>query len=68
MYKNHVESLREAGDGKKKLHKKLGNITAEYDSFEKVQCYQYLNKDIQHKPNKDMAQKINVGNEVLATK
>ena len=35
MYKNHVESLREASDYKKNLQEKLGNITAERDYFEK---------------------------------
>ena len=35
MYKNHVESLSEASNFKKNLQEKLGNITAEIDSFEK---------------------------------
>ena len=36
MYKNHVESLIEAGDYNKNLQEKLGNITAEHDSFKKI--------------------------------
>ena len=68
MYKNHVESLRESGDCKNNLQEKIGNITAQRNSFKKVQCYQYLNKDIQHRSNKDPTQKLNVANEVLATK
>ena len=35
MYRNHVESLREAGDCKKTLLGNLGNIVAENDYFEK---------------------------------
>ena len=35
VYNNHVESLRGAGDCKKSLQGKLGNITAERDSFQK---------------------------------
>ena len=33
-----------------------------------MQHYQYLNKDIQHRSNEDLKQKLNVSNEVLATK
>ena len=36
MYKNHIDSHREAIDYKKKLQEKLGSITAERKSFEKV--------------------------------
>ena len=38
MYKNQVEFLREAGYFRKKLQEKLGNITAELDSFGNVVC------------------------------
>ena len=68
MYNNHVEYLRETIDCKKNLQEKLGNITAERNSFKKVQCYQYLNKYLQHIYTKDLTQKLNVANEVLATK
>ena len=56
MYKNRVESIRETGDCNKKIQEKLVNITAESNSFEKVQHYQDLNKDIQYIPNKDLTQ------------
>ena len=42
--------------------------SAEHDYLKKVQHYQYLNKDIQHRSNEDLKQKLNVSNEVLATK
>ena len=67
MYNNQVESLRETGDCRKNLQQNLGNVTAEHDYFKKVQHYQDLNKDLQHRPKNDMAQKLNVVNEVLAT-
>ena len=64
MYRNHVKSLRENGDCKRKPQENIGDITAEKIPLKKVQCYQYLNKDLQHISNK----KLNVANEVLATK
>ena len=36
MYKNHVESLREAGGFKKILQENIGNITAEHNYFGKI--------------------------------
>ena len=36
--------------------------------LKRVQHYQYLNKDLQHRSNKYLTQKLNVVNEVLATK
>ena len=68
MYMNRFEYLIEAGNRKKDLQENLGNITAERDSFERVQYYQYFNMDLQHISNKDPTQKLNVVNEVLATK
>ena len=53
MYKNHVESLRETGNNNKNLQEKLSNITDGRDYFEKLQHYQDLNKDLQHRSNKD---------------
>ena len=35
---------------------------------EKVQRYKDLNKDLQHRSNKDMTEKLNVVNEIFATK
>ena len=35
MYKNRVESLRDAGDCKKNLQENIGKITAERNSFKK---------------------------------
>ena len=52
----------------KTCSQKIANITAEHDSFEKVQFYQDLNKDLQHIKNKDLTQKLNVANAVLETK
>ena len=68
MYNNHVEYIREPGDCKKNMQENLGNITAERDYLKKVQRYQYLNKNFQHISNKDLTQKLNVANGVLATK
>ena len=68
MYKNHVESLREAGDHKKNLQENLGIITAESESFEEVQHYHDFNNDIQPRSNKYLTQKLNVVNDVFSTK
>ena len=35
MYKNHVESLREASDFKRDLQENLGNIIGKPDSYKK---------------------------------
>ena len=56
MYKNHVESLREAGDYRKNLKERLVILQLSAILSEKVQCYQDLNKGIQHRSNKDMTQ------------
>ena len=57
MYKNYVESLIESGYCKETLQEKLVNITSERNSFEKLQRYQYLNKDLQHISTKYLTQK-----------
>ena len=49
MYKNHTEYLQESSDCRENMKEKLGNITAERDSFEKVQHYQDLNNYLQPK-------------------
>ena len=68
MYKNHVESLIEAGDWKKNLQKILVILQLSAIISKKVQRYQDLNNNLQHRSNKDLTQKINVVNKVLATK
>ena len=68
IYKNHVELLREASGCKKNLQENLDNITAERYSSKKVQCYQDLNKDLQHGSNRYLTQKLNVVNNVWSPK
>ena len=67
MYKNHVEFLRGAGDCNKNRQENLVNIKSERN-YIKESSTQDLNKDLQHRSNKDLTQKLNVVNEFLATK
>ena len=68
MYNKHDESLREDVDCKKILQENIVNTTAERDYFEKLQCYKYLEKDLQHISNKYLTQKLNVVNKFLDSK
>ena len=53
---------------RKKLQEKLCDITVEHNFSKKLQCYQYLNKDLQYISNKDLTQKFNAVNKVSDTK
>ena len=60
IYNNHVESLKEAGDCKKTCRKILIILHVSSILSKKMQYYQDLNKDIQHRSNKYLTQKLNV--------
>ena len=68
MYKNRVESIIETGDCKKNLQENISILQLSMILSKNVQHYQYLNKGVQHRSNKDLIETLKVTNEVLSTK